>query len=223
MKPYLFYGLLQRRECLLPTWRGLSLFLFLLAGFCVIAALNVQSFLALTDPVPAEVLVVEGWVSDHVLEQTIAEFEHGHYRRLYVTGGPIEKGGLLSEYKTYAELGAAILVKMGVDIKVVEAVPATPVRRDRTFASAVALKNRLQQQPTGVSGINLVSVGVHARRSHLLFQKVFKNELRVGIIAIEDRNYINEEWWKYSDGVRAVIDEFFAYIYALIVFPFVEH
>jgi hypothetical protein len=222
MKPYLIYGLLQRRECLLPTWRGLFLFLILFVVFCVIAALNVQPFLALTEPVPAEVLVVEGWVSDHVLEQTIAEFERGHYSRLYVTGGPIEKGGMLSEYKTFAELGAAILVKMGVNSSVVEAVPAPSVRRDRTYVSALALKDRLQQQMTGVTGINLVSVGVHARRSHLLFQKVFKNDLRVGIIAIEDRNYVNERWWKYSDGVRAVIDEFFAYIYALIIFPFVE-
>lgn len=86
----------------------------------------------------------------------------------------------------------------------------------------MALKRRLHQQASGVTGINLVSIGVHARRSHLLFQKAFGSDVRVGIIAIEDRNYSNERWWKFSDGVRAVMDELFAYIYALIVFPFID-
>ena len=222
MKRIAFFGLLQRRECLVPTWQGLFMFILLGAGFLLIAILNVQSFLTLTEPVKAEVLVVEGWVPDYVLEKAAVEFERGHYSKLYVTGGPIEAGGMLSDYKTFAELGASILVKMGVSSSVIEAVPAPAVRRDRTYASALALKSRLHQQATAVTGMNLISIGVHARRSHLLFQKAFDNDVRVGIIAIENRNYSNERWWKFSDGVRAVIDELFAYIYALLVFPFVE-
>jgi len=222
MKRDLFFGLLQRRECLLPTWKGLFLFLLLGIGLLVLAAFNVQSFLALTEPVPAEILVVEGWVPDFVLEETLAEFERGHYNKIYVTGGPIERGSRMSEYKTFAESGAAILVNMGISKSMVEAVPAQSVRRDRTYASALALKDRLHLQAATVTGINLVSVGVHARRSHLLFRKALDTEIRVGIIAIEDRHYYSDRWWKYSEGVRAVIDEFFAYIYALIVFPFVE-
>ncbi len=221
-KRIVFFGLFQRRECLLPTWSGLSVFLLLVAGFLLIAVRNVQPFLAFTDPVKAEVLVVEGWVPDYVLEKTLAEFKRGHYSRLYVTGGPLEKGGMLFDYKSYAELGMAILIRMGADRKLVEAAPAPFVRRDRTFASALALKSRLQQQGLSVTGMNLVSLGVHARRSHLLFQKAMEKEIRVGIIAIEDRNYANERWWKSSSGVRAVIDELFAYVYALLVFPFVE-
>jgi hypothetical protein len=222
MKRIAFFGLLQRRECLVPTWQGLFLFILLGAGFLSIALLNIQPFLTLTEPVKAEVLVVEGWVPDYVLEKAVVEFERGHYSKLFVTGGPIEEGGMLSEYKTFADLGAAILVKMGVSSSVIEAVPAPSVRRDRTYASALALKSRLHQQSPGVTGINLVSIGVHARRSHRLFQMAFGNDVRVGIIAIENRNYSNEPWWKYSDGVRTVIDELFAYIYALTIFPFIE-
>lgn len=221
MKYKVFYGLLQHRVCLVPTWRGLFLFMLLGIAFLVMAVLNVQPFLALTEPVQAEVLVVEGWVPDYVLEQAAVEFERGRYRKLYVTGGPIEQGGALSEYKTFAELGAAILVRMGVNRNAIEAVPAPFVQRDRTYASALALKSKLQQPGTALTGINLMSVGVHARRSHLLFQRAFK-DVQVGIIAIEDRNYYTEHWWKFSDGVRTVMDELFAYIYALIVFPFVE-
>lgn len=196
--------------------------MFFLVGVAVTAMLNVQSFLALTEPVPAEVLVVEGWAPDFVLAEAAVEFERGRYRRIYVTGGPIEHGGALSGYKNYAELGAAILVKIGVSISVIEAVPAPSVRRDRTYASALALRSRLHQQGTNITGINLMSVGVHSRRSQLLFQKAFDGEVRVGIIAIEDRNSYGKHWWKFSNGVRSVANELFAYIYVLLVFPFVE-
>jgi hypothetical protein len=145
-----------------------------------------------------------------------------HYRRLYVTGGSLEIGGHLSEYKTYAELGAATLVRMGMSKSAIEAVPAPSVQRDRTYTSAVALRNRLHQQTSHEAGINLVSVGAHARRSRLLFQKAFGEDLRVGIIAIENRGYDPKCWWKSSSGVRTVVDELIAYIYALVVFPFVE-
>lgn len=217
-----YFGLLRPRECLLPTWRGLLVLLLVGAAVAATTLLNVQPFLALTEPVPTEVLVVEGWVPDYVLEQTVVEFKRGHYRKLYVTGGPIEQGGMLSEYKTYAELGAATLIRMGVSNHALEAVPSASVRRDRTYASALVLKERLQQQAGGITGINLVSMGVHARRSRLLFQKAFENDLRVGIIAVGDRNYPPERWWKYSAGVRVVSDELFAYIYARLVFPFAE-
>lgn len=222
MKPYLFYGLFQRHQCLLPTWRGLFLIVFVGAGFLLMAVLNVQPFLALTEPVPAQVLVVEGWVPDYVLEKAALEFNRGNYSKLFVTGGPLEKGGMFSGHKTHAELGAAILIGMGIGKNAIEAVPAPPVLRDRTYASALALKSWLHERNPGVTSLNLVSVGVHARRSHLLFQKAFDDGLRVGIIAVEDRNYSGERWWKFSAGVRAVMDELFAYIYALLVFPLVE-
>jgi len=85
----------------------------------------------------------------------------------------------------------------------------------------LALKKKFHQQADKITGINLVSAGVHARRSQLLFQQAFGNELRVGIFSIEDRYNQGEKWWTYSDGVRGVTDELFAYFYALLVFPFI--
>jgi hypothetical protein len=80
----------------------------------------------------------------------------------------------------------------------------------------------MQQQTHAYTGINLMSLGVHSRRSRLLFDQAFDGDLRVGIIAVEDRNSYGEYWWKFSNGVRSIVNELFAYIYALLVFPFVE-
>ena len=71
-------------------------------------------FLAVSDPGPGGALTVEGWVQDRTMREAIAEFNRGHYKMLYVTGGPLERGALLSEYHTTAELGGASLLRMGM-------------------------------------------------------------------------------------------------------------
>jgi hypothetical protein len=213
-----FRGLLRRRVCLLPTWRGWLLLLLagLLLATCAVK--KAQSFLAVTDPVTGGALVVEGWAPDYALEEAVTEFRQHHYTKLYVIGVPLEHGAPLSEYKTYAELGAATLLKLGLDRDNVQAVPTPVVCQDRTYASALALKQWLQQHNVMPAELNLISLGAHARRSRLLFEKAFGRDARVGIIALENQDYDPEHWWKSSQGVRTVTDELIAYGYARLLF-----
>ena len=46
----------------------------------------------------------------------------------------------MSEFKTYAELGASVLIKFGLRTNVVQAVPTPNVVQDRTYTSAITLK-----------------------------------------------------------------------------------
>src|SRR5437016_1043264 len=114
----------QRRECLLPTWRGWLVLLFAGATLIVLSIRRAYSFLAVNDPVYNGALVVEGWLPDYALQQAITEFRRDHYRKILVTGGPLEHGAPLSEYRTFAELGAATLLRLGADTNAVQAVPA---------------------------------------------------------------------------------------------------
>lgn len=212
----------QLRECLIPTWRGWLVIALFGIALIVTGGAMMHSFLAAIEPVPARVLVVEGWVPDYALEKAKAEFERSHYIRLYVTGGPLQTGGHLSQYRTYAEIGVATLIRMGMREDTLEPVPAPPTDKDRTYISALTLRNRLRQHDTNVRNINVVSMGAHARRTRLLFQKAFGTDSQVGVIAVEDRDYDPSRWWQYSQGVRTVIGELVAYTYARAVFPFVQ-
>lgn len=214
----LFWGLLRRRECLLPSWRGWLL--LLLAGWLLAigSVRKVYSFLAVTDPVAGGALVIEGWAPDYALAEVVTEFRRHHYTRVYVVGVPLERGAPLSEYKTYAELGANTLLKLGLDRDSVQAVPTPAVRQDRTYASALVLKQWLQEHNAMPVEFNLISLGPHARRSRLLFEKAFGRDARVGIIALENQDYDPGHWWKSSQGVRTVMDEIIAYGYARLLF-----
>jgi hypothetical protein len=219
MKPHTpFWGLLRRRECWVPTWRGWVLMLATAMVLIVVVVGNLHSFLSVTATVPAEALVVEGWTPDYVYREAIAEFRRHPYSKVYVTGGSLEQGSHLSEYQTYANLGAAMLVDMGLSRDVVQAVPAESVRQDRTHASAVALRAWLREHHAMPRGLNIISHGAHARRSWLLFGKVLGDKTRVGIISVEDRDYDPKRWWRASQGVRLVMDEMLAYCYARFLF-----
>ena len=213
----LFWGFFCYRNCLLPTWRAL-LVLMLLSISCVFFfTLKIHPFLSTTARVSAKFLIVEGWVPDYVLKATLAEFKEGNYSMLYVVGGPIEQGGFLSNYKTYADLGAATLIAMGMDASKLQSVPALWVQKDRTYASALALKNWLSQKKLHEAEFNLVSKGAHSRRSWILFQEAFGENYQVGIIAVKDRDYDPEQWWKFSSGFRTVLNEYLAYTYVLLI------
>ena len=206
----------KRRTCLVPTLRG-WLCLGLLAVVVALGTVRkVHSFLAVTDPVEGGALVIEGWAPDYAFEEAIAEFHRHPYDQLYVTGGPMDHGAVLSEYRTYAELGEAILKRMGMTA--VQAVPAPVARKDRTYLAAVALRELFQREGKSVGKINLISVGPHARRSRLLFEKAFGPEVKVGVLAVEDREYDAAHWWKSSQGFRSVTDEAIAYVYARLIF-----
>jgi DUF218 domain len=214
----LYWGLLRRRQCLVPTGRGCVLLGLITIGLLLGAARGIQPFLAVTDSVPGGVLVVEGWVPDYMLQAAIAEFRRAHYDRLFVTGTPLQHGAPLSEYENYARLGAATLVKLGLSTNDVQAVPTPATRRDRTYTTALSLRHWLRDHGMAPTKVNLITGGPHARRSRLMFKKALGKSFTVGVIAVPANDYDERRWWCYSQGVRTIIGEALAYAYARLLF-----
>ncbi len=77
---------------LVLTWQGWLLALALVGVALWGLGTHLYGYLAHTEPVGGGVLVVEGWLPDEGLRQAKARFEAGGYRRMLVTGGPLQKG-----------------------------------------------------------------------------------------------------------------------------------
>ncbi len=211
-------GLLQRRTCLVPTWRGWLALILLGVLFALAAVRGVYGFLAVRDSVPGGILAVEGWVPDYALTATLAEYRLHSYRGIFLTGLPIEHGEALSEYGTYAELNAAILRHLGADPRSLTAIPTPVVQQDRTYASALALRDWLRANAVPTETVNIISLGAHSRRTRLLYEKAFGPTTRVGIIAVPHRDFEPARWWRSSQGFRIVTGEVIAYLYARCLF-----
>ena len=213
------WGLLDRKERWSLSWRGR---LILASALLLVGALifkGVYPFLATTHRVDAEVLVVEGWIHEYAIRAALKEFQSNHYARIFTTGGPVEgTGGYINDYCTSASVGADLLKKWGLPDERLQMVPSRVMDRDRTYGSAVALRNWFLDHNMAVSGIDVVTEDVHARRTRLLFQKAFGKDVQVGIIGVANVDYPANRWWHYSQGVKNVGSEFAAYLYARLLF-----
>lgn len=209
--------LIKRQEMWTLTAQGWVIAIALMISVIFFSISHLYPFLAVTSPIKADVLVVEGWVTDYAVEQAFTEFKSGSYRQIFTTGGPVERGFYLVEYNNFAAIAAATLKKLGVQPEKVTVVPARDVIKDRTHASAIALRQWQAYSNSPIKSINLLTSDAHARRTWLIFQQVLKPKIKVGIIAAKPVNYNPNKWWTSSEGVRTVISEIIAYIYALFV------
>ncbi len=186
---------------------------------CYLLLLNIHPFLAVTKRVDAEVLVVEGWIHEYSIRFGAKEFERGGYQRVFTTGGPVNgTGGYSNDYNTSASVGADLLSKAGVARERVQMVPARVMGRDRTYSSAIALRDWFRAQKTPIRSLNIVTEDAHARRTRLLFQKALGKGVTVGIISVPNPDYDPKHWWRYSEGVREMLGEGIAYLYARFLF-----
>ena len=198
---------------LLPTWRLWMPALLMLGCALVLTGRSAHDFLSVSSPVPATVLIVEGWLPDYALAQVIVEFDRGQYQLLITTGGPIERGALLAEYATHAEIAAATLLALAFDPQRLVAVPAPPETRHRTRASALAVSTWLEQEGLRPGAVNLVSLGPHARRSWAAYRESLEPAIAVGIIALPPQDYEPARWWASSQGVKVTLTELLAWLH----------
>ena len=213
------WGILTRKERWGLSWRGRLIVVLLGILTAVLLLLTAEPFLAETHRVNSDTLVVEGWIHEYAIRAAVEEFRRGSYQRVLSTGGPVVgNGGYVNDYQTSASVGADELKKRGVPSQMVQMVPSRVVNRDRTYASAVALREWFREHDMTVNSLNVVTEDTHARRTRLLFEKALGKNVTVGIIAVPNPDYDARRWWKYSEGVKDVVSEGIAYLYARLFF-----
>jgi hypothetical protein len=175
--------------------------------------LNIHQFLVKNAPIDADILVVEGWLPDYAIAAALHKFQEGSYLKIVTVGGLIQRGSYLFPYENFADLAAATLQAMGLDAEKVLAIPFNVVDNHRTQGSATDLQRWLAITDLPIKSINLVTLGVHSRRSWLLFHQVLEPRIKIGIISIEPQHYEPNQWWKSSEASRTIISESIAYLH----------
>jgi uncharacterized SAM-binding protein YcdF (DUF218 family) len=184
-----------------------------------LACLGIYPYLAITSRIDADVLVVEGWVHPYAIQASAEEFRGHSYRQIFTTGGPVVgRGGYINDYQTSASVGADLLKKTGIPAELIQMVPSRIIGRDRTYSSAIALKDWFRAHDVPVRSLNIVTEGAHARRTRLLFEKALGPEVKVGVIAVPNPDFDARRWWLYSEGGEDVVEEGIGYIYAKLFF-----
>ena len=203
--------LFRRREVLLPTPTGWLLLLAILATAATLLGRALPDLLTVDEPAHgpdgrgAKTLVIEGWLDARELDQALPAIRSGRYQQVLTTGGPIEAWNGVSEWKTYADRAAAHLAGRGIGPPI-RAIPAPPTQKDRTYRSALSIREWARDAGTRLDAIDLYAAGIHARRSRTVFRLALGPGVEIGVLSAA----IPEEqrhWWTGSRGAKAILGE----------------
>jgi hypothetical protein len=196
--------LFRRREVVLPTLWGWLLIGGAIVAVGLLVARQLGPWLAVSEPLPeARVVVVEGWLGEAELDDAAAFVRARGYSRVITSGGPIRS---FSPFATFAERAAHHL-RQRLPERTIDAVPAPYTAQDRTFASAVWVRDWAAQRGVALDAVDVYSLGPHARRTRLVYRLAFGPDSRVGIVAGVPREGDVARWWRTSESAKAVLDE----------------
>jgi len=185
-------------------------------GVALAFVLTIHDFLAISRPVNGDILVVEGWIwRSSAMKEAAEEFHRGHYKWLVTVGESFEDDGKGSAQRDSGELAAKRLREYGVDEGSIVVLPGPNVPRHRTYASALMLREWLARSKTETTGVNVFTLGAHARKSVVLFERALGAGTRVGVIAGTDDSYNAHRWWLSTTGIYVIMRKTAGYLYAV--------
>ena len=208
-------ALFKRRTLWCPTLLGWAVLLILTGTPFLLWCFQAEPLLSATQRQPPEVLVVEGWIGLEGLAAAKEEFVRGHYDYVVASGGL--SGNLWDRRRwSFASEAEEQLLKLGIPAdRVILAVPRN-TEEHRTYESALAVRQALLAKGIQPKHLTVFTLGMHARRSRLVFAKVLGSGTEVGVISWVPADYLDGPWWRSSNRALELIKETVGYTFEVL-------
>ena len=151
-------------------------------------------------------LIVEGWIREEPIQGASLEFLKGGYRYVVATGGYTGERWEARRWSD-AEIARRSLLQNGVPPEKVVFAQAPDAEASRTFSAAVTAKQVLDEKGLLPKAVTVYTMGAHARRSRLVYQKVFGSKVPVGVISWKPPGSESEPWWRNSSRAADFVKE----------------
>jgi hypothetical protein len=124
------------------------------------------------------------YVKDLIIDNQIT-IPYGN-NSYYVESKLNNKHIFLTTFNSNAESARKRLISMGVDSSRILAAPGERVKINRTLTSALGFRNWMETTDINIKGINIFSMGTHARRTWMTYEKILNEKYEIGIISVPD-------------------------------------
>jgi hypothetical protein len=179
----------------------------------------IYSYLDFSQKIDSKVLVVEGWIPDDDLSLVVELFKSGLCDRIITVGVPYEDRIENPRNLSGAERSYLYLMNAGIPERNITPVPGPKVHRHNTLTSALFLRFWMKKNISAVDSFNLFTSSVHARKSYIIYKRVFPDK-NIGVITSSTlhgskQSFISSNNWFLSGrGIFLVIKNFFGCFYA---------
>ena len=180
--------------------------ILIVKAFSVPIQRSLYSFLSPNKPIIAEVLVVEGWLSECMLKDAAEEYLQGNYFYCLISGK--RDVSLRSPVKA--------LIRYGIDSSAIKFTEAKMKKGYNTFYMAHAALEWFQTNDPKISKINVFTAGPHSRKSWIIFKRVFGKGCEIGVLSANLESCNTLLWWKSKRGFYYLLKYGLGYLYALL-------
>jgi hypothetical protein len=122
-----------------------------------------------------------------------------------------------NNYNSNAELARNRLISMGINSSQIIAIPGETVIVNRTLTSALAFRDWLKQTNKDIRGINIISMGAHARRTWMIYNRILQEKYPIGIISLPDYTYTQSRIYRIIKNIRETLGIIY---YWIILIPY---
>ncbi len=207
----------SKRQIWWPTLSGWTIIVVLATGLGLIWVLRAEDYLRVTHRVSAKVLLVEGWIGADGVRAAGEEYLKGGYDYVVTAGGMTNNRWGETQWN-YAEVAAERLHRMGIDPDHIVVARSQDTAAQRTYQLAVDAKVELDRIGVQIGSCNIFTMGVHSRRSRLIFSRVFGSDSSVGAIAWIPKDEAAGFWWSSSERSQDLLKESIAYPFELFLY-----
>jgi hypothetical protein len=127
------------------------------------------------------------------------------------------KNRLKNNYFSNSDIVRNTLIAKGIDSLKIVSVTGKRTWFNRTLTSVLSFRNWIKASGQTVTGINIVSMGMHSRRTWITYKKVMDKSYNIGVISLPDLHRQNSEISRYIKTIKEILDLLY---YRLILIPY---
>jgi hypothetical protein len=139
------------------------------------------------------------------------------FNSIFDIGQPGGHDRIVNNYTSHPEIIRNKLIADGIDSSRITAVTGKKTIINRTLTGALAFRDWLKESGYQADGVNVLTMGIHARRTWLTYKKVLGKSCRVGIIALSDTSGTTREKTGFLGTLAEALDLIY---YRIILIPF---
>lgn len=192
------------------SYRRILFFPFALAlVFTVVSVVSMKklhTFLSIHNPIESRNLAIEGWISPATIDNLLTRHDLQPYKEIFILATNSNDAARTAEY-------IASRIDRTLPIEIVSA----SSNKNKTYNMYMNLKKKIEQMGGGIFDVNVVTAGVHARKSFTLAKTALEPDVKVGIMAVSDGLYDPERWWGSTVGLKLVARNLIGFVYAKVI------
>jgi hypothetical protein len=138
------------------------------------------------------------------------------YNSVYDIGRLGGSNRIINDYDSESEYTRVYFISSGIDSSEIVAVTGGKFRINKTIKSALAFKSWLETYNGKVSGINIISRGIHAKRTLLTYKCILGKSYEIGVISLANPAKKTNEINKFKEILAELINLLY---YRIILLP----